>query len=235
MNMVDPSLRPNPLMASAPRHVSIRSLLHWAFGVEYASLDFDELGTLAGQRRGNIGTEYRLMQRGLLGCQIDGGGRSYAHPDADMVASVVSALSVAHGGRAMAGRIAELARSDRTPDWMPDARPKIFPMATHVNRHGESSKTEHAATLGQHGWPDQPRRNRKGVTVYDRVLFTPCVWVPTAEGIAAKRREYLAWWGALLDLRATFQVGGRLDCHTLSDRMPDMQPWKIVDSEILAL
>lgn len=227
MNMFSPNqIKPAPLSQINPRHVSIQSLLHWAFGIEFASLDFDELGTMAGQRRSGVGTEYRLMQQGQLGCQIDGGGRSYPHHDADLVVSAVSGLSVAHGGRAMAIQIAELARADRAPDWMPKAKPKIYPMATHTNRHGERSRTEHAAVLGSHGWPDQPRINRKGATVYDKVLFTPCVWTPTADGIAAKRREYLAWWGALLDLRGTFQAGVGLDCHVVSDNMPIMKPWE---------
>ncbi|MBL4767663.1 MAG: hypothetical protein JKY94_08110 [Rhodobacteraceae bacterium] len=230
--MFNPTLRlPAPLSRANPRRVSIQALLHWAFGIEFASLDFDELGTLAGKGLGGSSPLYRLMQGGQLGCQIDGGGRSYPHHDAELVVSAVSALSVAHGGQAMASRIAELARADRRPDWMPNAQPRIWPMATYLNQHGETSKTGHAATLGVHGWPDQPRLNRKGVTVYDKVLFTPCVWTPSAEGIAAKRRWYLAWWGALLDIRGTLQVGAGLECHVVSDRMPDMQPWKNVDNE----
>lgn len=226
MNMFDPTLRPPaPLSRANPRRVSIMSLLHWAFGIEFASLDFDELGTMAGYRRSGVSTSYRLMQQGHLGCQIDGGGRSFPHQDADYVASTVAYLDDGHGGRAMAIRIAELARADRVLDWVPNATPKLYPVATHTNRHGERSKTEHAATLGAKGWPDQPRRNRKGVVVYDKVLFTPCVWSPTAEGIAAKRRDYLAWWGALLDLRGALQACDGLDCHVVSDKMPTMEPW----------
>ena len=186
---------------------------------------------MAGLRRPGVSTSYRLIQQGHLGCQIDGGGRSYPHHDADMVASTVAALAVGHGGRAMAVQIAELARADRAVDWMPNAKPKLCPMATYLNQHGETSKTAHAATLGAHGWPDQPRYNRKGAVVFDKVLFTPCFWTPTANGIAAKRRDYLAWWGALLDLRGALQASAGLECHVVSDRMPDMQPWKNVDSE----
>lgn len=234
--MIDPGLSTlAPLSQANPRRASIMSLLHWAFGIEFASLDFDDLDTMAGTRQSSVSTSYRLMQQGLLGCQIEGGGRSYPHRDADYVASVVAALDVGHGGRAMAIQIAELARADRVLDWMPNAKPKLCPMSTQTNRHGERSRTEHAATLGAKGWPDQPRRNRKGVIVYDKVLFTPCVWSPTAEGIAAKRRDYLRWWGALLDLRGTFRAYGGLKYHVVSDRMPAMKPWKNVDSEILAL
>jgi hypothetical protein len=230
--MIDTSLSaPAPLTRTNPRRASILSLLHWAFGIEFASLGFDEFGDLAEYRRAGVSSSYRLMQQGHLGCQIDGGGRSYPHHEADLVAATVAALAVGHGGRAMACQIAELARADRVPDWMPNAQPKLNPIASYMNQHGETSKTAHAATLDAYGWPDQPRYNRKGAIVYDKVLFTPCVWRPTAEGIAAKRRDYLAWWGALLDLRGTFQAGGLLDFHVVSDRMPDMQPWKNVDSE----
>lgn len=89
----------------AKRALSVRQALEWAFGAERASVDFDELND------GPPATDtiWRLMQRGLLGCRIDGGGRSLPHDDAEVIASILSIPSlknsekqgvVKEGGRA---------------------------------------------------------------------------------------------------------------------------------------
>ncbi|MCG7520858.1 hypothetical protein [Ruegeria sp. Ofav3-42] len=212
----------------APRagksEVGIKALLEWAFQRELASLDFDEIGNAAGYVVG-VDPIYQLMQQAALGCRVQGGGRSEPHHDAEIVASTVAALPDYCGGRRMALLIAELARAGQVPDWMPDAQPRYYPAETHTNRHGTKAKTEDAAKLGGTGWAAQPRRNRKGVVVYDTVKYCPCVVRPTAVAVACSRRAYLAWYGALLDLRAALQIS-HLTSFVVTDEMPPRTPWK---------
>ena len=67
----------------APREISIKAALEWAFGLEHAQLDFDDLRP-DGHRPGRD-TIATLMDRGVLGCQIDGGGRSRSSDDAEII------------------------------------------------------------------------------------------------------------------------------------------------------
>jgi hypothetical protein len=195
-----PILRPSVSGEKTP--VGIWDLLQWAFRNECARVEFDEVGAVAGGARG-FGIEYVLLQQQVLGCRPDGGGTSEPHHDAEIVASAVSCLPEHVGGRAMALQIGDLAKAGRMPDWMPDAQPRVYPVATQTNRWGCSAKTADADMLGRDGWPRQPRRNRKGVIVYDPVKYCPVVIRPTPDQIGRARRAYLAWYGALLELRAT--------------------------------
>lgn len=209
-----------------PTPVSIRDLLEWAFQRECASIDFDELGTLSGRTLPRFGTEYRMIMQAQLGCRVDGGGRSERHHDADQVSYALSALPVAYGGPRMALWIADLARSGREPDWMPDAKPVFRPSQTHTNQFGARAETRDAIELGRKGWAHQPRRNRKGRIVHDPVRYTPVICLNGPDQIAAARRDYLRWWGALAELRTTFRVYGGLSCFAVTEAMPPMQPWK---------
>ena len=165
-----------------------------------------------------------MMRQAELGCRVDGGGvSSDPHEDAQTLAH---ALAVLPEGRPMAIRIAELARSGLTPNWYQNEPPRIFPYEMHTNRWGEKSKTSNASGLGKAGWEDQPRRNRKGVVVYDAVKYTPCVWYPSSASIARAKRDYLSWWGALLGLMNSFHIHSGLTSYIITDEMPDMTPWK---------
>jgi hypothetical protein len=211
--------------------ISILDLLEWAFRRECAQLDFDRHGASA-VGWGYVSSTAAIIQHEQLGCRVDGGGRSDPHPDADVVASALSVLPEARGGRPMAIRIAELARAGAVPDWMPGAAPKVVPVAVNVNQFGVIAKTEDASGLGVHGWPAQPRRNRKGVVVHDAVKYCPVLVRPTAAQISRARRSYLDWWGALLELREGFRLYGGLSAFQVTDAMPPMTPWKkIVDGE----
>ena len=84
-------------MGRVRKEISIQRLLEWAFADECAQVDFESEGTLAAGY-GYIGNAYRMMQRGELGCRIDGGGRSWPDADADIVAGAVAALPEGHGG-----------------------------------------------------------------------------------------------------------------------------------------
>ena len=44
--------------------------------------------------------------------------------------------------------------------------------------------------------------------------------------IAAKRRNYLAWCGALLDLWAVLKRPGMLDTIEISGALPVLAPWR---------
>jgi hypothetical protein len=207
------------------KEVSIHALLEWAFRRECARLDFAEDGeSILGY--GYASMTAMILRHEQLGCRIDGGGRSEPHPDADAVAAAVSALPEARGGRRMAVWIAELARAGAVPDWMPDAAPRVYPEDMYVNQHGSVAKTKDAAHLGASGWPAQPRRNRKGVIVMDPVTYCPIVIRPTAAHIARRRRDYLDWWGALMEIKTTFQAYGGLSAYTVSNDMPPRAPWQ---------
>lgn len=214
------------LRANSGKHkkeVSILELLYWAFQREFADVSFDVYRD-TDQIPPSYGMEYILMQQAQLGCRVDTSrGSTDPHIDAQMVAN---ALAVLPEGRHMAIHIADLARVGLVPDWAEDDQPRIYPDEWHVNRYGKRGKTNRASRLGSAGWPDQPRRNKKGVIVHDEVKFTPCHWHPTGAGIARARRDYLGWWGALLSLSTTFQICNNLTCYWVTDEMPPMSPWK---------
>lgn len=214
---------------SAKRAVSVRWLLEWSFQREKAQLEFraDGLGACG---YGYISSTAAIIQHEMLGCRVDGGGSSGCHPDADMVADALAVLPDRFGGRRTAAWIAELARSGREPDWMRDATPQVLPVDTRTNRHGVRAKTEDAATLGQEGWPAQPRRNRKGVLVHDVIAFCPVICRPSVSDIARARRAYLSWWSVLLELRSQLQIYGGLSSYEVTNEMPTRAPWSKSDS-----
>ncbi|TMV14419.1 hypothetical protein [Arenibacterium halophilum] len=208
-----------PARGSAPATpVSIRELLEWAFGRELARLDFDEIGAVRGDRRVGVGTEYLLMQRQLLGCQIDGGGRSEPHPDADTVASALAALPEGHGGRATALWIADLARAGMAPEWRYEERKTCEPVAWRACKHG----TRYAVTesAGQVQYVHRGRLRQAELRV------CPVRFRDPAPLAARARRDYLRWWGALFDLQQTFRLYGGLTAFVVTEAMPVMEPWR---------
>lgn len=192
--------------------VSVRGLLEWAFGAERASVEFGLDHAAPGRD-----TIALLMERGLLGCRVDGGGRSLPASDAEVVASVVASLPVARGGRSMAIRVAELARAGRAPDWMEGACTRLVPRGWRNTKHGMFAETQ---VLGHVMVP-----GRRGALVRQAVRCCPLVPVPTAAQIAAARRAYLDWWGALDHIRWHLATV-TLDRWMLTDAMPPMEPWK---------
>lgn len=203
--------------APARKVGSVRDVLEWAFGVERANLDFDELAAPCG-----IDTVWLLMQRGQLGTRIDGGRQgagSQSASDADIVAGVVAALPVAQGGRGMAVQIAQLARAGTAPDWYPDARPRVVPVEWRANRFGRYALAvdARAPEFGWHG--ERPARP-------DPRLFGVCPVhiTPSAQQIGAARRNYLDWVGALMHIRWALDHAG-LSRWVLSDELPPLRPW----------
>lgn len=205
------------------REVAILDLLDWAFGRELVSIDFeDEL-----VHQFSVGMEYVLMERAKLGgCRVDGGGRSSAHPDAELVAAALAQLPEAVGGRRMALRIAELARAGKREGWMSGARPRCVPREWRSNRHGRYAMTERA--VGSDIWSIEARtrRGRKGRIIIDEPLVCPVVHLDTAREQAAARRAYLRWCLALREVHYLLRCGPDLIAWSVTDDFPDPAPWK---------
>lgn len=200
------------------RDISIRGALEWAFGVEHAQLTFDDLAEVAGERPG-VSTIWVMIQRGQLGCKIDGGGASRPHEDAEAIAEALSRLPVALGGHGMAVIMAGLARAGVAPDWMRDARPRCVPVAWGAeNQNGRFARTEVARV------DEILFRGRK--QTYE-ARCCPVTYAPSAAQIGAARRHYLNWYGALLHLRAELVQPGRLRHLRLTHAMPPLSPWRI--------
>lgn len=197
---------------TAKREMSIKAALEWAFGTEHAKLDFDDAPQGA---RPGMSTIWLMMQRGALGCQIDGGGAAKVADDAETIAAALAGLPVAHGGKGMAADMAGWARAGATPDWMPDATPRCVPVAWRNTKHGYFARSEVV------GKEVISYRGRK--TEYE-LLACPVTYTPTAQQIGMARRRYLGWYGALLHLR--YDLGGDvLTGIKLTDAMPALSPW----------
>jgi len=196
------------------RAMSVVQALEWAFAVEHAQLDFE--GDQAPEGYGcGVSTVWVIMQRGNLGCDIDGGGRSSPASDADIIAAAVAALPTEHGGRGMAVQIAEYARAGRVPDWMPDARPRVVPVDWRETKHGRFARTEVVERISY---------RHRGRLLSRDVLCCPVRIVPTASQIAAARRNYLNWCGAILHLQ--WWLSGALDGIDLTGDLPALTPWR---------
>lgn len=197
------------------RSISIQKLLEWAFADECASIDFEDPGTL-GFELPKFGLEYVLLQRHELGCSVDGGGRSDPHHDADLVAAALAVLPESRGGRRMSVFIADLARARRSPDYMAGEQPQCVPLDWVRTQHGCRAKTAvigHYETLRRRGKAQQPIR------------ICPVHFDPSPAKIASVRRAYLDWYGALLDLKATFKAYNNLSSWVVTDEMPERTPW----------
>jgi hypothetical protein len=217
---IEGMMQARAIVAQSPvrRRLGVRALLEWAFADECAGLDFEEEDGRAAMRLG-VDPIWRMMRQAELGCRVDGGGHvglePARHDDAEIVAAVVANLPVARGGRSMAVRIAELARARSVPDWMPEARPRVMPVAWRGNRHGRRAATEVCGL--EHVW-----HKRRWVTVERRCC--PVHIAPTPAQIASARRGYLAWWGALMHLRGELEAL-ELARHVVTDDMPPVAPW----------
>lgn len=206
------------------RRVDIWSLLVWAFQREAAQLDFSTTSDdFTGF--GYASMTAMIAEHEQLGCRIDGGGRSDPHPDADLVADALSVLSQGCGGERMALMIAEHARAGVLPDW--NVATSIQPREWSSNQSGSRASTADAADLGASGWPHQDRINRKGVTVKDMVRYCPVIVHGGVAEVAYRRRQWLLFRLALLELRASFQYGGDLTSWFVTDQMPEARPWLV--------
>jgi hypothetical protein len=197
--------------------ISIVALLEWAFQRECVSLDFSREGALGMVSRPAVSSSYLIARHAELGCRVDGGGHSLSHPDADLVADALVQLPAHVGGPRMAIWLAELARSGLTPDWCKDAQARCEPVEWRRSKHGDHAKVCEI---------DVARHVHRGRTVETRVMLCPVRYMNTADEVARVRRAYLGWWGALLELRSSFQIGAHLSAYRVTDEMPPVRPWQ---------
>lgn len=199
--------------------ISVRSLLEWAFAVECATLDYDEVGAALDMGLPASGAEYRIAEQLKLGFKPGEGvrpdisfGYSSPHDDAELVATILR-NSVQFD---LAVRVAELARACVVPKW--DLGQQVLQPRSwgRRNQRGVYGKTEVVRTIE---YVVRGRKRKRD----DH--WVPCVWVPSASQIAAARRGYLDWRGALLSVAAGLR-GVDLDRFVVSDVMPPMTPWK---------
>ncbi len=196
--------------------IGVWPLLQWAFQREGASVDFDGPGSDVAMP--GFGMEFVLIERARLGCKVDGGGRSPTHPDADAVADAVAVLPPERGGQRMALIIADLARAGQLPDCMIGARPRIVPVKwANPTQYARTAKT---ASAGRGSYVLRGR-----VREFD-MRYCPVRVTTSADEIAAARRRYLEFFGALMHVRDSLRMGPTLSQFDVSLAMPPMQPWK---------
>jgi hypothetical protein len=199
--------------------LGVQAILEWAFRVEKAQLELPLPKDVSEEGFG-FGMEYVLLQRGALGCKVDGGQHkmgSYTSADAEVVAATLAGMPESLGGKRMAIHVAELARAGMTPDWLPKAVPHCVPVETKSNQHGVRAST---IVVGK----ELVLLRGKWRTV--EVLACPVTWRPHPEQIASARRGYDEWWQALEWLRDGLAAGGMLREIEVNAAMPKVQPWK---------
>ena len=204
--------------AKVKRALGVQAILEWAFRVEKAQLELPVSKDASGEGFG-FGMEYVLLQRGALGCKVDGGQHkmgSYTHADAEVVAATLAGMPDSLGGKRMAFYVAELARVGMTPDWLPGAVPRCVPVEIKTNQHGERASTMVVGT-------ERVFSRGKWRTV--EVLACPVTWRPHPQQIASARRGYDEWWKALDWVRDGLVVGGMLREVGITATMPNVRPW----------
>jgi hypothetical protein len=195
---------------------SVLQMLDWAFAREKAQLCPPRQIEAEGYRPG-ISTIWVMMQRGNLGCQIDGGGQSDPHEDADVVAAVLANLPDARGGFRMAMQMAELARAGQVPDALVGVRARCVPVAWRNTSHGLRAETKVVEVV---------KHRHRGRVVERAVTWCPVTFTPSPDQIGRARRAWLDWYGALHEVRCSLQTCGLLRRHVVTDAMPPLEPWK---------
>jgi hypothetical protein len=200
------------------RALGVQAALEWTFRTEQAQLELPPTRDVIEEGYG-FGLEYVLMQRGALGCKVDGGKHkmgSYTHADAEVIAATVAGMPDSLGGIRMSISIAEMARAGITPNWMPGAVPRCVPVEIKRNRHGDRSVSVVVGT-------ERVMVCNKWRTI--EVRACPVTWRPHPEQIASARRGYENWWQALDWVREGLRAGGMLREVEVTGVMPKVQPW----------
>lgn len=207
----------NLCLGAAPREMGVVAALTWAFATEKAQLEFDDMAR-DGARPGVSGI-YVMMQRGALGCQIDGGGHSRPAHDAEVIANMLAGMPERLGGRAMAAHIAALARADATPDWKPNPQPRCVPQGWRGTRHGNFATTRKIGTV---------TLRSRGRDVTHEIFECPVTYVDSADEVAQIRAGYHAWWDAVNWLRAALIGHNACDRLRITEDMPPRDPWRAI-------
>lgn len=208
---------------SPRRAISIEALLVWTFRAQRAELepprDHD-------RDRPAVGTEWIIFQRGaVLGCTIDCSRRvlpDRVHDDAETVAAVV----VGTLDWRMATRVAELARAGRRPPVVTDPV-RCTAAEWHENQHARWPVAAPALPARFPGGVWRPAmKDRKGRERYEGYC-TPVTYDPTPQQVAASRRDYLAWWAAIHEVRERLLAAPVLREHELTSDLPPARPWEV--------
>jgi len=202
------------------REMTIQQALEWAFAVEHARIDFDETGAHEFDR-GGVDKIWILQRQHELGCRIDGGGSSDPHSDAQIIAAAVEALPANMGGKRMALLVAECARARSVPDWRAEERRALVPCGWDCT---DSGFTAHEVKGDLWVWRDRHRIRRER-----RFPACPVTYTGSPSSVAAKRRQYLGWYGALLHLLSELSWVGAFTTIRIIDGLPDLSPWRKED------
>jgi hypothetical protein len=200
------------------RALGVQAALEWAFRIEKAQLELPPPKHVSEEGFG-FGMEYVLMQRGALGCKVDGGQHkmgSYTHPDAEVIAATVAGMPDSLGGIRMAIHVAELARAGMTPDWLPGAVARCVPVDIKRNRHGDRAVSVVVGT---------ERILIRGQLRTVEVRACPVTFSPAPQQIDAARSGYEDWWQALDWVRDGLVAGRMLREMEVTAVMPKVKPW----------
>jgi hypothetical protein len=200
------------------RALGVQAVLEWAFRVEKAQMKLPQRRDVDEEAYG-FGMEYVLMQRARLGCKVDGGQHkmgSYTHADAEVIAATVAGMPSSLGGIRMAISVAEMARAEITPNWMPGAVPRCVPVDIKRNRHGDRAVSVVVGT---------ERILIRGKLRTVEVRACPVTFSPAPQQIDAARRGYEDWWQALDWVRDGLMAGRMLREMEVTAVMPKVRPW----------
>ncbi|QQA43944.1 hypothetical protein [Pelagovum pacificum] len=202
---------------TVPAEMSVQQALEWAFRREKVHLELPD-NRPAEERGFGFGMEHVLIERAKLGgVRIDTSiGRSEPHEDAEAIAGILAGLPGLLGGRFVAIKVAECARTGLTPDWMPGATPKLVPLDWTRRRPGEVASSQ---ALEEIEVRYRGRRRRRVIN------WTPCEYAPSWSTIAHARAVYRDWWFALSHVRRALQSSSVLRHTNINDLMPPQQPW----------
>lgn len=195
--------------------IDVEDFLHWAYARENAD------GAGAEEREhawleASTGNAAVCLRRGLLGCQIDGGGviPSGVHPDAQ--AGHDALIVVCRGMGVSAGWIIGLCKAGTRPDWGEDARFRPEPRRWKVP--GDPSKGAEVVTDRDY-YPNTRR-------VRAEWSYCEIVWADSPEYVAQKRAAYQDWWRVIAAVGANLFGGGGLVDHVISGPRAPSAPWQ---------
>lgn len=205
------------------REMPVRVALEWAFAVERAMIDWPdgETATERAARRLSRSTS-AFGQDVELGTKVDTsrGHTGHAAHAAELIAATVARIPRSKGGRAMAYVVVECARARSAPDTMNGITPRLEPRAWHQNQNGRRAATESL------GFVIVQKRSakKKALTKFDQ-RYCPLVLRPAPAMIAARRRIYCAWRGALVWLADELRPALANEGIAITDELPAERPW----------
>lgn len=210
------------------KRIAVQAILEWAFRVEHASLSLPEEFEEQLGRGYGVNSLLRFERLERLGCMIQGGGKSLPHDDAETVAAIVSNMPDDLGGTRSAVLVAEHARALLSPDWMPDAMPRIVPVAWRgANQNGQLAATEKVGVYLEEKLVPHPRNRLRKIRRVKRheIFCCPITYDPHPQKVRAAREGYSHWRECLADIRDRLHACGMLRDYEVTDQLPPAEPW----------